>query len=164
MTRPDIGKAEMPHAPIIGLIFFLRKRFTTFAKRTPPTVSKTKATAPSARIFKTSSVRIFSAVMVAPTVMPRKRVTRFESSFCAVSESESQTPETFSILPNISAPMSGTEIGARIPAKRTTMKGKRNLTVQDIGFSSRYAIWILRSCFVVKSFTIGGWMIGTSDI
>ena len=56
------------------------------------------------------------------------------------------------------------EIGARIPAKRTTMNGKRNLTVQDTGFSSRYAIWILRSCFVVKSFTIGGWMIGTSDI
>ena len=38
-----------------------------------------------------------------------------DSSFCAAFDRESQTPETFSMLPNMSAPISGTEIGARMP-------------------------------------------------
>ena len=154
----------MPHAPIIGLIFFFRKRLAILAKRTPPTVSNTKATAPRARIFSTSNVRMFSAVIVAPTVMPRKSVTRLDSSFCAAFDRESQTPETFSMLPNMSAPISGTEIGARMPAKRTTMNGKRNFAVQETGFSSLNPMRILLSCFVVISLTIGGWMIGTRDM
>ncbi len=40
ITRADIGKAEMPAAPIIGFIFFFEKRLISFAKSTPPTVSK----------------------------------------------------------------------------------------------------------------------------
>ena len=64
----------------------------------------------------------------------------------------------------MSAPMSGTEIGARIPAKNTTMKGKRKRAIQDTGFSSLYAIRIRLSRFVVSSLIIGGWIIGTRDI
>jgi len=41
MTREDIGKAEIPAAPIMGLIFlpFGRNRFRNFATRPPPAVS-----------------------------------------------------------------------------------------------------------------------------
>ena len=163
-TRPDMGNAEIPQAPIMGFSFCLRKRFASFAKSTPPTVSKINAAAPRIRIFRTSRVRIFSAVIVAPTVIPRKSVTRLASSFCAVLARESTTPDTFSILPNMSAPMSGTEIGARIPAKSTTIKGKRKRAVHDTGFSSLYAMRIRLSCFVVSSLIIGGWIIGTRDI
>ena len=38
-TRADMGKAEIPAAPIMGLIFSFRNRFISFAIITPPTVS-----------------------------------------------------------------------------------------------------------------------------
>ena len=60
--------------------------------------------------------------------------------------------------------MRGTEMGARIPATSTTMRGKRNRAVQDTGLSARKGMRIRRSAFVVMSFTIGGWIMGTRDI
>lgn len=43
MTLEDMGNAEIPAAPIMGLIFSFEKRFKNFASRTPPMESKTKA-------------------------------------------------------------------------------------------------------------------------
>ena len=49
-TLADIGTADTPAPPMRGLIFSLRKRFMIFAKRTPPTVEKAKATRPRKKI------------------------------------------------------------------------------------------------------------------
>ena len=62
------------------------------------------------------------------------------------------------------APIRGTEIGARIPAISTTIRGNRKRAVQETGFSALKGMRIRRSFFVVKSFTMGGWIIGTRDI
>ena len=50
----DMGKAEIPAPPTIGLIFFFRNRFRNFANRTPPIVSITKANRPIAMIISVS--------------------------------------------------------------------------------------------------------------
>ena len=49
-------------------------------------------------------------------VIPRKRVTRFARTFCAVSERELSTPHSRIRLPNIRKPISATESGATRPA------------------------------------------------
>src|SRR4030065_412355 len=46
ITRADMGKADIPQAPIIGLILRFRKRFSILANSTPAAVSKTKGTRP----------------------------------------------------------------------------------------------------------------------
>ena len=53
-TRPLMGNAEIPAAPIMGLIFFSlgRNRLMNLANTTPPTVSKMKATRPRPRIIR----------------------------------------------------------------------------------------------------------------
>ena len=53
--RADMGKAEMPAAPTIGLILFLGvKRLSTFTNSTPTTESSTKATRPRPMIMMVS--------------------------------------------------------------------------------------------------------------
>ena len=76
-----MGKAEIPAAPIMGLIFFLRKRFKNFAKSTPPAVSKMNATRPRRRMSIVLNVRNFSAFIWEAIVIPRKMVMRFASTF-----------------------------------------------------------------------------------
>ena len=95
---------------------FFKNKFKNFAKRTPPAVSKIKATSPMARIIRVLTFKKASADMVPPIVIPSKIVTRFESSFCAEIESLSRTPQTLIKLPNIKAPIRDTDIGAIIPA------------------------------------------------
>ena len=125
ITRADIGKAEMPQAPIIGLILFFRNRFRSLANRTPPTVSKTKATRPRSRIKIVCTFRKFSARICEATVIPRRRVIRFASVPCAVSERLSRTPHSRIRLPNIRKPTSATLLGAIRPATIVMQTGNR---------------------------------------
>ena len=62
------------------------------------------------------------------------------------------------------APMRGTEMGARMPAIRTTIRGNRKRAVQETGFSALKGMRIMRSFFVVSSLTMGGWIMGTRDM
>jgi len=151
----------MPAAPIMGLTFFLVKRFMILPKITPPAVSKINAARPSARIMAVLSVMKDAACMLAATVMPSIRVIRFASTFCAVSEREPSTPHSRMRLPNIRKPTSATERGAKMPAMTVTMIGKR-IFVDCETLLPVYSIRMLRSFFVVSSLMIGGWTIGTS--
>ena len=161
-TRPDIGNAEMPQAPIIGLIFFFTTRFTALANSTPPAVSKMKATRPSPSTIPTSTIRNFSADIVEPIVIPSSNVTRLASSFWAELDSRSTTPLTLIRLPNIRLPIKATEIGAIMPAISVIIIGNSTSAVLDTGSCSSYSIRISRSSLVVSSLITGGWMIGTS--
>ena len=70
------------------------------------------ATTPIAMIsMVVRSVRKVVAVAVAPTVMPRKMVTMFISSFCAVLVRRSATPDSLKRLPSIRQPISGAAEG-----------------------------------------------------
>ena len=81
MTLADIGKAEMPAAPIIGLSFFLENRFISLAKPTPAAVSKMNAKSPSARMSKVSSCRKASPLICDAIVKPKSSVIRLASMF-----------------------------------------------------------------------------------
>ena len=124
-TRLDMGKAEMPQAPIMGLTFFFRNRFMNLANNTPPAVSKMKATRPSPRIIRVWGARNLSACIWLAMVMPKKMVMRLASTFWAVSEREFSTPHSRSRLPNIRKPTSATLRGATSPARTVTTMGKR---------------------------------------
>ena len=82
MTRADMGKAEMPAAPIMGLIFRRgMNRFSALTNSTPTTVSSTKATRPRHRIISVSTRTNWSARMEKEMVTPSSRVMRLASSF-----------------------------------------------------------------------------------
>ncbi len=83
ITLADMGKADIPAAPTMGLIFFLRKRFNNFAASTPAAVSRMKATRPKVMTSSVTGCTNLSPVIVAEMERPRSRVTRFASSFCA---------------------------------------------------------------------------------
>ena len=135
ITRPAIGNAEIPQAPIIGLILLGLIILYSFAKRTPPAVSNTNATAPNAIIKATSKVKNLSADIVPPITIPNNKVTRLANSFCAQLERFSTQPATFRRLPNIKLPINATDIGATIPAITTIIIGNKNLVVLDTGSS-----------------------------
>ena len=136
ITRADIGKAEMPAAPIIGFIFFFEKRLISFAKSTPPTVSNMNATRPSAIIRRVSFLMNLSACICVAMVMPSRSVMRFARTFCAVSESESSTPHSRSRLPNMRKPMSETLFGAMMPTIIVSIIGKSILVSLETFFAS----------------------------
>ena len=115
----------MPAAPIIGLILFLQNRLSSFANRTPPTVSKMNATRPRPRIISVCQFRNASAVIFEATVMPSRSVMRFASTFCAVSDRASSTPHSRSRLPNIKKPISATARGETMPVRMVTKIGNR---------------------------------------
>ncbi len=104
-TRAAIGTADTPAEPIRGLILSLKNLFITFASKMPEAVPMAKATTPSARIASVFGVRKFSAVAVAPTVVPRKMVTILISAFWAVSSRRAVTPLSRKRLPSISMPI-----------------------------------------------------------
>ena len=91
-------------------------------------------------------------VAVAPTLMPRKMVTMFISSFCMVLLSRSSTPHSLARLPNIRQAISGAAEGT---SRATNTVTSRLLT------SRRGFITICRSFSVVRAFMMGGWMTGT---
>ena len=102
----------------------------------------------------------FSAASLEPTAMPSMIVTMLMSAFCIVSLRRSTTPLSLAMLPNMSAPMSGTALGSSRPQRITTTSGK---TTFSIFFTGRSCFMcILRSFSVVQSFISGGWMTGTS--
>ena len=117
MTRADIGKAEIPAAPTIGLTFlsFGRKRLRIFAVMTPPAVSRTKAMRPMPMMASVPRLTNLSPVIAAEIEKPRSIVTMLAISFCAACERRSVTPLTRSTLPNMTKPSSATEAGAMRP-------------------------------------------------
>ena len=83
------------------------------------------------------SILINCAAVICPAIeMPRKMVTRFASTFCAVSERESSTPHSRMRLPNIKNPTSETAVGAKIPAMSVMMIGNRIRVVLETAFAS----------------------------
>ena len=84
------------------------------------------------------------------------------SSFCAVLESLSTTPQTRNRLPSISIPISEVASGRIRQMTMETITGKRICSVLETGRSC--SILTALSFFVVQSFMIGGWMKGTSAI
>ncbi len=80
----------------------------------------------------------------------------------AVSASCLTTPHSLKRFPNISIPTSGAVVGRIITTTIVTIIGKRIFSSFETGLSC--SILILRSFSVVRSFIIGGWIIGTSDI
>ena len=128
-TRPLMGKAEMPAAPIMGFSFLPsgKKRFSSLANSTPPAVSKTKATRPRARISRVSGRTNLSAVICPATVRPSRMVIRLASTFWAVSLRAFSTPHSRSRLPNMRKPTRATLAGATSPAMTVTRMGNRIL-------------------------------------
>ena len=153
----------MPAAPIMGFIFFFANRLMNFAKKTPPTVSNTNATRPSPRTSSVCGRRNLSALIVAAMESPRKRVTRFASTFCAVSESAFRTPHSRSRFPNIRQAMSGRPPGATMPTTNVITIGNR-IRVSFETSRCSYSMRISRSCLVVISFITGRCIIGTRAI
>ena len=80
-TLADMGNAEIPAAPIIGLIFSLRNRFNILANSTPPMVSNTKAIRPIPMIISVSTLTNASARMLKEIVIPSSRVIKLASPF-----------------------------------------------------------------------------------
>ena len=119
----------MPAAPIMGFSFLPsgRNRFSSLANSTPPAVSNTKATRPSARISSVSGRTNLSAVICPATVRPSTMVIRLASTFWAVSLRAFSTPHSRSRLPNIKKPTSATLAGATIPAITVTTTGNKIL-------------------------------------
>jgi hypothetical protein len=74
-TRAAIGTAETPADPIRGLILLFKNRFINLAINTPDAVDTAKAAKPKAIIPRVSAARKYSALAVAPTVIPKKIVT-----------------------------------------------------------------------------------------
>lgn len=124
MSLQDIGNAEIPAPPIIGLIFFFKYRFSTFANMTPPMVSMTKAKSPISIMMTVCTVTNCSACILNEMVMPKSSVIRFARWFCAVSDMVPSTPHSRIRLPNIKKPTSATACGAMSPTIIETTIGK----------------------------------------
>lgn len=122
-TRLAIGNAEIPLA-----------------------VSPANATSPRIIIRNVCVVRKFSAVMLAPTLIPSRSVTMFESSFCATEESFSNTPHSRSRFPNIRNPIRAATSGIRMLTAIVAATG--NEIIIHFGMFLFFA-WIL----VVRSFS-----------
>ena len=82
-------------------------------------------------ILRVCGCRKVSAFAVAPTVTPRKMVTMFISSFCAVLERRSVTPDSLNRLPSISAPISGAALGNIRETSTVTTIGKTIFSVLE---------------------------------
>lgn len=104
-TRAAIGTAETPAEPISGFTLPLVKTYISFPNRTPPAVPTQNANRPKKMIAIVCGFRNFSALAVAPTVTPKKMVTMFISSFCAVLTRRSTTPLSLNRFPSISIPI-----------------------------------------------------------
>ena len=100
------------------------------------------------------------AVAVAPTVVPRKMVTMFISSFWAVLFRRSTTPLSRNRLPSIRQPTSGAAEGSSRLTMMVTAMGKMIFSRLLTGRSC--SMTISRSFLVVRARMMGGWMTGTS--
>ena len=109
-----------------------------------------------------SQFRNASALVVAPTEVPSKITTIYISALDAVSVSCLTTPDSLNRLPSINIPTNGAVVGSIMQTTIVTMMGNSIFSNLDTGRSC--AILIFLSFSVVKSFIIGGWIIGTRDI
>ncbi len=99
---------------------------------------------------------------VAPTVTPRKIVTMLISSFCAVFDILSTTPDSLKRFPSISIPMSGaTDGSSRIVIIDTTIGNRIRSSFET---SRSWLISVSRSFFVVSARMMGGWIMGMRAI
>ena len=158
--RADMGNAEIPAAPTMGLILVRLKILRILANTTPAMVSKIKATRPRAIIMMVCTVTNWSARMEKAMVMPSSSVMRLAKSFWAVSDRRLSTPHSRMRLPNIRKPTRETEAGATRPATKVTMMGNR-MRVVLVTALGRYSILMARSFLVVTSLMAAGWMMGT---
>ena len=126
----------------------------SFPNRTPPTVEKQKANSPRPMMSSVLRDKKFSAVAVAPTEMPSKRVTMFMRAFCAVSESLSVTPHSLKRLPSMRQPSSGATEGSKSAVMIVTIMGKMIFAALEtfLGGSMRISF----SFLVVSIFISGG--------
>ncbi len=80
-------------------------------------------------------VRNVSALAVAPSVVPRKMVIKLISSFCAVFDSLSTTPDSLRIFPSISMLTRVAAEGNMRATRIVTTTANRILSVFDTGLS-----------------------------
>ena len=106
-----------------------------------------------------SQLRKASALVVAPTEVPRRITTIYISALDAVSVSCLTTPDSRKRFPSINIPTNGAVVGRITHTTIVTMIGNRILSSLDTGLNC--SILILRSFSVVRSFMIGGWITGT---
>ena len=164
-TRLAIGKAEIPQAPSIGfsLLSFFRNRFKNFAKRTPQTISPTKAIRPRSIIERVWRCKNSFPRIEAPTERPKSKVTMFAISFCADFVIFSKMPLSFIRLPSIKKPISGEACGTIMLTMMVVSIGKAIIFHWEM-VRSFVGTLRLRSFFVVRSFMVGGMIIGTRDM
>ena len=106
-----------------------------------------------------SQLRNASALVVAPTEVPRRMTTMYIMALEAVSASCPTTPDSLNRLPSISIPTRGAVEGRIRHTTIVTMMGNRIFSSLETGRSC--SILILRSLSVVSNFMIGGWIMGT---
>ena len=157
-----MGTADTPAEPIRGLTLPFVAMHISLPKSTPAAVPNAKAISPSATIFKVSTFKKASALVVAPTEVPSRITTIYISALDAVSISCLTTPDSLNRLPNISIPTRGAVVGRIMQTTMVTTIGKRIFSSLDTGRS--WPILIFLSFSVVSNFIIGGWIMGTSDI
>ena len=153
-TLAAIGTADTPAEPMSGLTLPLVARHISLPNKTPPAVPTAKATRPSPTILSVSTFKNASALVVAPTDVPRMITTMYISALEAVSASCLTTPLSLKRLPSMSIPISGAVEGRISTTTIVTTIGKRIFSSFDTGRSC--SILILRSFSVVRSFMIGG--------
>ena len=161
-TLAAIGTADTPAEPISGFTFPPVTLHISLPNNTPAAVPNANATSPSTTILIVSQFKNASALVVAPTEVPSRITTIYINAFDAVSVSCLTTPHSLNKLPSISMPTNGAVVGRISDTTIVMMIGNRILSSLDTGRSC--SILIFLSSSVVRSFMIGGWMIGTSDI
>ena len=114
---------------------------------------------PSAKMKIVSSVRNSDAWVDAPTVIPRSIVTMSVRALLAVLARRLVTPHSRSRLPKKSIPSNGIPEGTTKQVSRSPTMGKMIFSFCDTARAG--FIFINRSCLVVSSRMIGGWMSGT---
>ena len=119
-----------------------------------------KATIPSSKMPKVSVVRNLSDWSLDPTDKPSKIVVMLQNSFCRVLDKRSATPDSFTKLPKVSAPINGAAEGSSKAHISRITSGNKIFSRLDTGRSC--CMRILRSSWVVSSFIMGGWIIGTN--
>ncbi len=76
-----MGKAEIPEAPIKGLILLPDRTHMILPSNSPAAVSRLKANNPMTTIRIVLTLRKLPAVIVEPMVIPSRMVTMFTNSF-----------------------------------------------------------------------------------
>src|SRR5665648_861439 len=171
-TREAIGTALSPVAPINGLIFFLVKRLWILTNMMPPKIEMANARNPPTIIIKVLKSRKTWAVMVAPTVNPRKIVAVFSIEPVAASLSlATLIPISFSRVAKSNIPIRGTDEGTKseITIPRTIGKAiftaLKFLIFSFVGYCLSIAFMLIKSSLLEHvSRTTSGIITGTNAI